>query len=89
MDGIVYPVPPSSSVGLGVEFNEEYAQQLETEQAGDRFEVRIMFPGTHALVVVDSFCLRIISSRSLRICAVETARGQIGNETNQLRRETV
>ena len=36
-DGIVYPVPELESIGLGVEFNERYAQQLEREQA-DAFE---------------------------------------------------
>jgi galactonate dehydratase len=37
MDGVVYPVPPRTSFGLGVEFNEAYAQELEREQA-DAFE---------------------------------------------------
>lgn len=34
MDGVVYPVPALDDVGLGIEFNEEYAIELEKEQAG-------------------------------------------------------
>jgi galactonate dehydratase len=34
MDGVMYPVPPLDDVGLGVEFNEEYAMELEKEQEG-------------------------------------------------------
>lgn len=34
MDGVVYPVPPHDEIGLGIEFNEEYAMELEKEQEG-------------------------------------------------------
>lgn len=37
MDGVVYPVPSLDDVGLGIEFNEEYAMELEKEQE-DAFE---------------------------------------------------
>ncbi len=37
MDGVVYPVPDPddpANWGLGIEFNEAYAIELEEEQAG-------------------------------------------------------
>eukprot|EP01045_Picozoa_sp_COSAG04_P007484 COSAG04_NODE_393_length_15147_cov_44.965643_9_plen_69_part_00 len=35
MEGVVYPVPAADSIGLGVEFNEEYAIELAKEQEDD------------------------------------------------------